>query len=70
MAIIRGGGIGAQGRPRGQGRAWDAQMGRMDIVERGEAANQSKSAPWNKTPSKASISNERSDGRARGTESE
>ena len=44
MARTRGGGIGAQGRPRGRGRGRGAQVGRMDIVERGEAANRSGSA--------------------------
>ena len=43
MARTRGGGIGAQGRPRGRpkgrGRGRSAQLGRIDIVERGEAAN-------------------------------
>ena len=70
MARTRGGGIIAQGRPRGRDKGRGAQVGRMDIVEKGEAANQSGNAPRNETPSEAFVRNKRSDGCTCGTESE
>ena len=41
MARTRGGGLGAQGRPKGRGRGRDAQTDRMGIVERVESTNRS-----------------------------
>ena len=41
----------------------------MDIAERVENMNRSKNIPWNRSLSEASVSNERSDWCAYGTES-
>ena len=60
MARIRGGGLGAQdrprGKPRGWGRGWGVQADRMDIVERVENMNRSGNIPRNRSTSEASIS--------------